>query len=58
VEIVSESFDFFFQSEFALLELGDHQIVRVRTELLFVDLFVEFVVLIRQFLDMRLKAHF
>jgi hypothetical protein len=57
METGSESFDFFFEPEFAFLEFGDHQIVRVRSEQFFVNLFVEFVVLVRQFLDMRLKAH-
>lgn len=54
---VSESFDFFFEAEFFLLEFGNHQIVRVRTKHLVVDQFVEFVVLVREFLEMRLKAH-
>jgi hypothetical protein len=57
VNLVSEPFDFFFEPEFALLEFGEHQIVGVRSELFFVDLFVESVVFVRQFLDMRLKAH-
>jgi hypothetical protein len=57
VELVSESLDFFLEAQFAFLELGDHQIVWVRAVQLVLDQFVEFVMLVRQFLKMRLKAH-
>jgi hypothetical protein len=52
VDFVSESFDFFFKAELALLEFGKDQIVRVRSELFAVNLLVEFVVLVREFLEM------
>jgi AAA+ ATPase superfamily predicted ATPase len=54
VKLVSEAFDFFFESELSLFELCERQIVGEWTVELVVDLFVEFVVLIRKFLDMRL----
>ena len=57
VNFVSEPFDFFLEAQFAFLELGDHQIVWVRTVQLVLDQFVEFVMLVRKFLKMRLKAH-
>jgi len=54
VYVRSKAFDFFFKSEFSFLELREHQVVRMRTVEFFVNLLVEFVVLIREFLDMRL----
>jgi len=52
VNFVSESFDFFFQAEFAFLEFDEHQIVRVRAELFAVNLLVQFVMFFREFLEM------
>jgi len=54
VNVRLKTFDFFFKSEFSLLELRDYQIVGQRTVQFVVNLFVEFVVLIRKFQDMRL----
>lgn len=54
MDVYSETFDFFLKSQFSLLELCDHQVVGKRTVEFLMDLFVEFVMLIREFLDMRL----
>jgi hypothetical protein len=54
VKLRSEAFDFFFESKFALLKFCKRQIVGERSVKFVVDEFVEFVMLFREFLDMRL----
>ena len=56
VHFVLEALDFFFKSEFSLLQGGDHQIVWMRAVQFLLNLLVQLVVLIREFLDMRVQA--
>lgn len=49
-----ETFDFFLETQLPLLEFGQHYVVRVRSKVFIPDLQIEFVMLIRELLDMRL----
>jgi hypothetical protein len=49
-----ETFYFFLETQLPLLEFRQHYVVRVRAMLFIPDLQIEFVMLIRELLDMRL----
>jgi hypothetical protein len=54
VKLRSEAFDFFLESKFALFEFCQRQIVGERSMEFVVNEFFEFMMLFREFLDMRL----